>query len=122
MTDSSETGSYPSSWKKAPFIKNSFVRWLIIVGGAIYLAAALGTMNIDLERVKEGLPRAQRFLDSFFPPNFSDNRGVLWEGIAESVWMAIISTVAGELPYLSQLVSALPVIWHRPGSIYFVEA
>ena len=65
------------------------------MGGAIYLAAALGTMNIDLERVKEGLPRAQRFLDSFFPPNFSDNRGVLWEGIAESIWMAIISTVAG---------------------------
>ena len=95
MTDSSGTETYHSSWKKAPFIKNSFVRWLIIVGGAIYLAAALGTMNIDLERVKEGLPRAQRFLEAFFPPNFSDNRGVLWEGIAESIWMAIISTVAG---------------------------
>ena len=93
--DSSETGSYPSSWKKAPFIKNSFLRWLLIVGGAIYLAAALGTMNIDLERIKEGLPRAQRFLDSFFPPNFADNRGVVWEGLAESIWMAIISTVAG---------------------------
>ena len=56
MADSSGTDSYPSSWKKAPFIKNSFVRWLLIVGGAIYLAAALGTMNIDIERVKEGLP------------------------------------------------------------------
>ena len=95
MMDSSETDSYPSSWKKAPFIKNSFLRWLLIVGGAIYLAAALGTMNIDLERIKEGLPRAQRFLDSFFPPNFADNRGVVWEGLAESIWMAIISTVAG---------------------------
>ena len=95
MTDSLEAPNYASSWKKAPFIKNRFVRWLIIVGGAIYLAAALGTMNIDLDRVKEGLPRAQRFLDSFFPPNFSDNRGVLWDGIAESIWMAIISTVAG---------------------------
>ena len=52
MANSSETDSYPSSWKKAPFIENSFVRWLLIVGGAIYLAAALGTMNIDLERVK----------------------------------------------------------------------
>ena len=56
MTDSSGSETYATIWKKAPFIKNSFVRWLIIVGGAIYLAAALGTMNIDLERVKEGLP------------------------------------------------------------------
>ena len=95
MTDSSGSETYPTIWKKAPFIKNSFVRWFIIVGGAIYLAAALGTMNIVLERVKEVLPRAQRFLEAFFPPNFSDNRGVLWEGIAESIWMAIISTVAG---------------------------
>jgi len=70
MADSSGTDSYPSNWKKAPFIKNSFVRWLLIVGGAIYLAAALGTMNIDIERVKEGLPRAQRFLDSFFSTKF----------------------------------------------------
>ncbi len=95
MADSSESGGYPSSWKKAPFIKNNFLRWLLIVGGAIYLAAALGTMDIDIARIKEGLPRAQRFLDSFFPPNFADNRGVVWEGLAESIWMAIISTVAG---------------------------
>ena len=95
MEDLLANKDYPNDWKKAPFIKNGFLRWLIIVGAAIYLAAALGTMDIDLQRVKEGLPRAQRFLDAFFPPNFSDNRGVLWEGIAESVWMAIISTVAG---------------------------
>ena len=75
MTDSSVSETYPSSWKKAPFIQNSFVRWLIIVGGAIYLAAALGTMNIDLERVKEGLPRAQRFLEAFFPPTSQTTAG-----------------------------------------------
>ena len=96
MTNLSDT-TYPKHWAKAPFIKNGFLRWFLLVFAAIYLAAALGTMDIDIERVKEGLPRTQRFLDSFFPPNFTDNRGVLWEGILESVWMAIISTVAGIL-------------------------
>ena len=95
MKNLSPTLNYPSIWKKAPFIKNDFLRWLLFISVALYLAAALGTMDINFERIKEGLPRAQRFLDSFFPPNFSDNRGVVWEGIAESIWMAIISTVAG---------------------------
>ena len=95
MKNASHNTAYPSVWKKAPFIENDFLRWLLFLGVAIYLAAALGTMDIDIERIKEGLPRAQRFLDSFFPPNFADNRGVVWEGIAESIWMAIISTVAG---------------------------
>ena len=97
MTSVNKDVKYPTKWSKAPFIKNDVLRWLLFVLFAIYLAAALGTMDIDTGRIKEGLPRAQRFLDSFFPPNFSDNRGVLWDGIMESVWMAIISTAAGIL-------------------------
>ena len=42
-----------------------------------------------------GLPRGERFLEAFFPPNFADNRGVVWDGIQESIWMAVIATVAG---------------------------
>jgi phosphonate transport system permease protein len=52
-------------------------------------------MDINWERAMEGLPRGQRFIAAFFPPNFADNRGVVWDGILESVWMAVISTVAG---------------------------
>ena len=95
MSTSSQTVSYPSSWQKPPFIENPLLRWGLIVGAVIYLTAALGTMEIDIDRVMEGLPRGKRFLDAFFPPNFADNRGVMWEGILESIWMAIISTVAG---------------------------
>ena len=95
MSTSSQTISYPSSWQKPPFIENPLLRWGLIVGAVIYLSAALGTMEINIDRVMEGLPRGKRFLDAFFPPNFTDNRGVVWEGILESVWMAIISTVVG---------------------------
>ena len=87
--------NYPLKWKKPPFIKNYKLRWAIILGSLIYLIAALGTMEIDVIRVLEGIPRGKRFFGSFFPPNFADHRGVVWEGILESIWMAIISTVAG---------------------------
>ena len=87
--------NFPTSWKKSPFIKSPLLRWSIIIGSAIYLALAFGTMDVNWERAAEGLPRGKRFLAAFFPPNFSDNLGVMWDGIFESIWMAIISTVAG---------------------------
>ena len=97
MTKEQVSSSYPIVWDKPPFIKKVWLRWSIILGAVFYLIAALGSMDIDIQRVIEGLPRAQRFFGSFFPPNFADNQGVVWEGILESIWMAIISTVAGVL-------------------------
>lgn len=86
---------FPTSWRKPPFIKSPLLRWSITIGVAIYLALAFGTMDVNWARAAEGLPRGQRFLAAFFPPNFSDNLGVMWDGIFESIWMAIISTIAG---------------------------
>ena len=73
MNSVSET-LYPNSWKKPPFIQRSWLRWSIIIGSIIYLIAALSSMDINIQRVLEGIPRGQRFIESFFPPNFSDNR------------------------------------------------
>lgn len=89
--------SYPSNWKKPPLIRNPTLRWGLILGFAIYLAVALGTMDVDWIRAWEGLPRGKRFILAFFPPDFSDSRNVVWAGILESIWMAIIATVAGIL-------------------------
>ncbi len=95
MNDSSGASSYPVVWDKPPFIKRTWLRWSIVICGGIYIIAALASMDINIQRVIEGIPRGQRFIESFFPPSFADNRGVVWEGILESIWMAIISTVAG---------------------------
>jgi phosphonate transport system permease protein len=95
VSEVSSTPNYPSTWKRPPYIKSAALRWGLLAGAVVYLAAAVGSMDINWTRVTEGLPRAQRFVDAFFPPNFADNRGVVWDGIQESIWMAIIATVAG---------------------------
>ncbi len=95
MTTQSTTPEYPSTWKRPPLIKNPTLRWSLFLGAGLYLAAAMGTMEVNWARVAEGLPRGERFLEAFFPPNFADNRGVVWDGIQESIWMAVIATVAG---------------------------
>lgn len=76
-------------------IKNPTTRWLMWVGVAIYLALALGTMEVNWTRVAEGIERGHRFLLSFFPPDFTSRWDSIQDGILESLWMTVTSTVVG---------------------------
>ena len=83
------------TWKRPPFIQSPLLRWGLWLGLAIYLALAFGTMEIDWNRAAEGMTRSQRFLASFFPPDFTSRWESIEEGILESLWMTITSTVIG---------------------------
>lgn len=89
------TIAIPRTWKKPPLIKNSYIRWGLGLAAAIYLTLALGTMEVNWVRVAEGLPRGQRFLAGFFPPDFFSRWPEILEGLNESIWMTITSTVVG---------------------------
>ncbi|MEH6546366.1 MAG: phosphonate ABC transporter, permease protein PhnE [Sneathiella sp.] len=95
MTDVSEKTSYPSRWKKPPLIRRAWLRYALWFGAAIYLALAFGTMEVNWDRVAEGIPRGQKFLSAFFPPDFSSRWDSILDGMLESIWMAVIATVAG---------------------------
>ena len=82
-------------WKKPPLIASPRLRWALWVGTAIYLALALGTMEVNWTRVAEGAVRGQRFVASFFPPDFTSRWDSIQDGIMESLWMTITSTVIG---------------------------
>jgi len=82
-------------WKRPPMIKSSLLRWSLVVGGTFYLALALGTMEVNWGRVADGLPRAERFVMAFFPPDFVSKFGAIMDGIYESLWMTVVSTVIG---------------------------
>ena len=85
----------PRQWKRSPFITNPWLRWSLWIGGLVYLLIALGTMEVDWDRVSAGMPRAQRFLGSFFPPDFTSRWEDIYVGIFESLWMTVVSTVVG---------------------------
>jgi phosphonate transport system permease protein len=80
-------------WKRPPFIQNPTLRWGLWVGAAIYLSVAFGTMEINWDRVAEGVVRGERFLAAFFPPDFVTRWDSIQDGILESLWMTITSTV-----------------------------
>ena len=88
---------YADHWKKPPFIKSSLLRYLIYLGTVTYFFLAIYTMEVNWTRVAEGIPRGADMISKFFPPDLSDSRGVILDGILESIWMAVISTIGGIL-------------------------
>jgi phosphonate transport system permease protein len=83
------------AWRKPPFIKDPRLRWGLWLGAAVYLAFALGTLEVNWGRVAEGVPRGSRFVAGFFPPDFVSRWVEILDGIYESLWMTVTSTVIG---------------------------
>jgi len=85
----------PRHWKKRPMIKSAWLRWTVVVAAVVYFALVFETTPVNWTRVWEGLPRGAAFLKSFFPPDFVSRWDEIAEGIAESLWMTVVSTVVG---------------------------
>ena len=110
---------YPKYWKKPPLIQSAWLRRCIFIGFIVYLFLAITSMDVNWTRVAEGIPRTERFINAFLPPNFADNRGVVWDGIQESILMAIVSTVAGIMLSIPIGLGAARNL--APNSVYLVN-
>lgn len=82
-------------WAPPPLIESAWLRGGLIVGAAIYLALALGTLSVNWYRVWEGLDRGWAFVVGFARPDFVSRRVEISEGILESLVMTVTSTAVG---------------------------
>jgi phosphonate transport system permease protein len=85
----------PRRWKRPPLIANPWLRWSLYLGGLVYLAAAVSTLDINWERIGEGLSQGTRFLEGFLVPDFTTRSRDIWRGMEESLTMTVTSTVVG---------------------------
>jgi phosphonate transport system permease protein len=108
-------------WKKSPLIERAWLRRALGLGALVYLALALGTTDVNWARVWEGLPRGARFLAAFFPPNFTSRWNDIMDGILESLWMTVASTVIGIVISIPVGIGAAKNIVLRP-VYYFCRA
>ena len=83
------------TWTPPPLIQNPMLRWGLMLGAGIYLAAALGTIDINWTRLAQGSERAARFFSGFFPPDFISRGDAILVGLLESIWMTVAATVFG---------------------------
>ena len=85
----------PRRWKKPPLIKSAWLRWGLTIAAVIYVALVFETTPVNWTRVWDGLPRGAQFVGAFFPPDFVSRWDDIIEGVAESLWMTVVSTVVG---------------------------
>ena len=84
-------------WRPPPLIASARLRWALGLGAAVYLAAAVGTVEVNWLRVYEGLDRGLAFVAAFTEPDFVTRWRDISEGLVESLTMTVVSTVIGIL-------------------------
>lgn len=88
-------GAYPTRWRKPPFIASRTARWGLYLGALLYLVLALASLEVDWDRVREGLERGRAFVSSFLEPNFTRRWDDIVRGFAESLTMTVTATALG---------------------------
>lgn len=82
-------------WRRMPFIADVRMRWLLVVAILVYLALAIGSVDVNWQRVTEGMSRGLAFIASFARPDFTSRGGEIVNGLLESLSMTLTSTVIG---------------------------
>ncbi len=84
-------------WRKPHFIKSAGLRWALAVSALVYLVLAFNSIDVNWQRVSEGLVRGWRFIAAFASPDFTKRGGDIYDGLLESAIITVASTVVGIL-------------------------
>lgn len=74
-------------------------RWRIVlwIAFALYLIVGVGSIEVNWQRVYQGMERGLRFMEGFLHPDFTTRAKDIYAGIFESLTITVTSTVAGIL-------------------------
>ena len=84
-----------AAWSRPPLIRNPWLRRGLYLGAALYLIAALSTLDVNWQRVLDGVSDGWRILEGFLAPDFTSRSRDIWQGMVESLTMTVTSTVVG---------------------------
>ena len=84
-------------WRRPPMIADPRLRWGMSLAVMVYLILAVGSLEVNWQRVAEGLERGAAFAAALFTPDFSSRSADILEGFLESLAMTFVSTTIGLL-------------------------
>ena len=86
-----------TGWRRPPLVRRAWLRWTLLIGGLLYLIAAIASVEVNWARVYEGLERGADFVMAFTRPDFVSRADAIWDGIVESIVITVASSVVGIL-------------------------
>jgi phosphonate transport system permease protein len=90
------TVAYPSAWRPPPLFGSLTRQRFAAACGIGYVVWSLFDLNIDVDRMLAGFPRALSMLARMIPPDFG-RWTLLLNGMLESLQMALAATLIGAL-------------------------
>jgi len=91
---STGTAAYPTTWRPPALFGSRARQRLALLGVLAYLVWSVSDLNVDVNRVLAGFPRALDIFARMIPPDFTRWQ-LLATGMLESVQMALAATLAG---------------------------
>lgn len=118
MSTAASPGSAPApgtgrTWRRPGFVANAWLRWAILLAIAVYLIYASMAVDLNLQRMIKGLPRAWDFMSHMVPPDFH-RWELLYTGVLESLQMAVFSTAVGSVLSIPIAIGAATNLAPRP--------
>ncbi|MBI4204161.1 MAG: phosphonate ABC transporter, permease protein PhnE [Betaproteobacteria bacterium] len=91
---STGAAAYPTTWRPPALFGSRARQRLALLGVLAYLVWSVSDLNVDVNRVLAGFPRALDIFGRMIPPDFTRWQ-LLATGMLESVQMALAATLAG---------------------------
>ncbi len=95
------TGAVPGrarrQWRRPPLIADRRLRWALYLSLVLYLVVGIGSLEVNWQRVVDGLDRGAAFAGALLRPDFSSRGPEILEGLLESLSMTLTATVIGLL-------------------------
>lgn len=114
-----DTDSFDAAaWRPPHLIRSPRLRWLLGLGAGLYLAFAVGTIEVDWVRLAAGLERGGAFLTAFGRPDFVTHWDDIQAGLIESLTMTVAATVVGIVLSIPVALGAASNLAHP--SVYYV--
>lgn len=101
-------------WRPLPLISRRWLRISLNLGVLVYLVAAWLSVDVNWDRVAQGMDRGLAFVASFLTPDFVTRSGEIFVGLQESLTMTFTSTVVGVLLAIPVGLGAARNIAPRP--------
>ena len=113
------TAQYPTTWRRPhQIVPDRRLRIALQIGVLVYLVLAFSTVEVNWQRVTEGMERGQRFIMGFLQPDFTSRWRDISQGLIESLTMTLTSTVVGVLISVPIGIGAARNLGPRP--VYLV--
>jgi phosphonate transport system permease protein len=106
-------------WRRPPVLIQSRAWRIAIYGGFfLYLVLAVGSLDVNWQRIYAGTERGWRFIQGFLSPDFTRRWDDIVLGFQESLTMTVTSTVVGVLISIPIGIGAARNLAPRP--VYYV--